>query len=186
MYQNLFECAVICISIFLCGLSIKFLDELIDENRVEYIPYIMCFLCISSVIWNESISLFFSSYIVGMFHDENLKLISGLKSYQEQILVCVLSLLLVGIYGTISSLMIICMIQLLDDLTDLKDDMQSGKKNWVLKFGKVEVMISSLIFLSISVYLSIFKTIVCIISASIISYLFNKINKSKTKMRVIP
>ena len=185
MCQNIFEYSMICISIFLCGLSIKLLDELIDENKASYIPYMMCFLCLSLLVWKESGSLLLSSYIIGMFHDEGLKLISGLKSYSEQIIVFALSFLLFGIYVTISSLVIICMIQLLDDLIDVKDDIQSGKKNWVLILGKVEVIILIFVFLLFSVYFNIFKTIVCIISTLIISYLFNKNIKLNTKMKVV-
>lgn len=164
------------VSIFLSGLSIKLFDDYIDEDKRGYVPYILFILCISLYLWKESGTLFLSSYIVGMFHDENLKLISGLKSYAEQIIVLVVCILLYGILATISSLFIICAIQLTDDLVDRKEDRINCKKNWALNLGTVEAAILASVFVLVSVYIDAYKAIVCILFAFIITFIFKAIS----------
>lgn len=181
MSQSLFNFIKVFFSIVFSGLAIKLLDDLIDLNNIDYVPYIMCFLCIAILLASDSSSLFFSSYIVGMFHDENLKLISRLKAYQEQIIVFIISILLTNYVSALWSLFIICTIQGVDDLIDRKADAFEGKKNWVLKYGAVEIIVVIIIFFILSIYLSPVKTLISIPVALLLSYIFNNsknINKA--------
>jgi 1,4-dihydroxy-2-naphthoate octaprenyltransferase len=173
MYQSLFDNARTILSILLCGISIKMLDDYIDEKKDFYVPYMMALLCISSALWKGCITLFLSSYIAGMFHDENLKLASSLKAYQEQVIVFIISTIAGGIKLSIWAVFIICTIQLIDDLMDMKKDRYEGKKNWAVKFGRVEAASASIIFFLLSLSLYRLKTVMCIFAALIISGLFN-------------
>jgi 1,4-dihydroxy-2-naphthoate octaprenyltransferase len=173
MSQSLCSILKTIASIILSGISIKMFDDFIDENNRNYIPYILCFLCVSVALWNESSSLFLCSYIVGMFHDENLKLISGLRSYHEQFLAFTVSILLSGFIPSLSSLCIICTIQLLDDLVDANVDKIACKRNLAVKIGIVETIIIMFIFFILSMFLDSAKTLICIPSAIMISFIFN-------------
>lgn len=178
MSQEFLNNITLLFSFFFGGVSIKMLDDCIDENKTEFIPYILCFLCISVGLWKSNASLFLSSYIVGMYHDMNLKLISRLKAYQEQLLIFIISILLCGLNSTISSLLVITAIQLLDDLIDEKTDLYTGKKNWSILLGRVESIIILLLIITVSVYFYPYKTIICVILALLISSVFNWYGKS--------
>jgi hypothetical protein len=169
------------ISIFLSGLSIKLLDDYIDDEIPHNVPYAIIFICISSALWKESASLFICSYVVGMFHDERVKLISSLKVYQEQVVFFIISIFLTGFKASISSLFIICTIQLLDDCIDMSIDSYNGKKNWALRIGRVESLIISGIFLTLSIYTAPFKTAACISASIVISYIFYLHSKKNKK-----
>lgn len=176
MFQSSFDYIKVILSIVFSGLSIKLLDDSIDNDMLEYVPYVLLSLCVSILLWSESSSLFLSSYIIGMFHDENIKLISGLKAYQEQIAVLIISILLTDYVATFSSLFIICTIQAMDDLIDQKIDLFEGKKNWVLKYGATEIGIVMVIFFLLSLLLSPVKTSISIPVALLLSFIFNKSN----------
>lgn len=179
MYPSLPDKVLIFISILLCGLAVKLLDDYIDEESRDYVPYMMCSLAISISLWREGVSLFLSSYIVGMFHDRKIKLISGFKAYHEQVLVFILSWVLTGLKKTVSSLLIICAIQLIDDFMDEREDAYEGRKNWAVVFGRVEALLSGAVFLVLALCIDMFKTICSLGAALIISMTFNGIKEKK-------
>lgn len=171
------------ISIFFCGLAVKLLDDYIDESERDYVPYMMCALALSISLWKGGVSLFFSSYIAGMFHDRKLKLTSGLKAYHEQIIAFIISSALTGVKETISSLVIICAVQLTDDLIDEREDAYEGRKNWSQVLGRTEASLSAAIFFVLSLYLDMFKTIASLGAALLISVLFSHVKKKKSIKR---
>lgn len=179
MYQDLYSITIITISIILTGLSIKMLDDYMDEKKQGYVPYMLCILCISSALWKESISLFLSSYIIGMFHDKNIKLISGMRVYQEQVLIFLVSALICGLTACLSSFFIICAIQLLDDLNDMEEDRALCMKNWALKIGCTEARVLAIVFILLSICFDVIKSLICIVSALIIQFIFDRIKKKE-------
>jgi hypothetical protein len=164
-----------CFAIFLTAFTIKLVDDFLDNdagifttliNKMKsgILPYAIVIMSFAFIIEPKtSVSLFLSAYIIGMFNDLNRILTFGLKGYQETIVVGVLGLLLIGMSEMISSLIIIFILQLLDDLVDYRKDKIMGKYNLAIKFGKIEVEIFIIILLLIAVKISLIKLVYCLI-----------------------
>ena len=130
------------IYIYLVGFIIKIMDDIIDEDYPEYIykallPYILISLLISTIVdYKNTAGLFMASYIVGMYADINDKLLSGLKGYQESILVFILGLSILGWPAFNFCLSVIIAIHLIDDVIDIESDRKFGHSNLAVKYGK--------------------------------------------------
>jgi len=185
MFQSLLDYGRVSLSVILAGLAIKLLDDCLDQHRIDYAPYAMCSICVSVFLWSESLSLYLCSYIVGMFHDERLKLITHFRVYQEQGIVFLISYLLTGLKATFSSILIIFIIQLMDDLMDEKIDKYECKKNWALYFGRIETLLLASILFIICTYIDAFKTLLCLTAALMISFIFDRKDGCSSKDNII-
>lgn len=151
-----------------------YLDQIVDklENKKTLalkwgratLPYALLFFSLAAILnYSWTISLFWASYILGMGYNTTDELPTGLKAYQESLL-----LLLIGIYGLsienfLSSLSIIAGIQLIDDLIDVKHDSQIYRNNFVHLLGKRQVILLLITVLSVGIYLNIKKTLAVLI-----------------------
>ncbi|NPV44908.1 MAG: hypothetical protein HPY70_13195 [Firmicutes bacterium] len=168
-------------SILLVGLVIKIMDDIIDENYPEYLykaalPYAIIIFVISTLIEHKTaISLFMSSYIVGMFSDINETLLTGLKGYQESLIIFGLGTVFLGWKEFIFSLTIIIGIQLIDDVIDVSIDRNSGQRNMVMRYGKVEIFIVSMIFFVFSLMLNPVKGAIILVVAPLVNTIFDKL-----------
>jgi len=168
------------ISIYFVGFIIKLMDDIIDEDYPEYLykallPYILIFLLISTIVnYKNTVGLFMAGYIVGMYTDINDKLLSGLKGYQESILVSILGLSILGWSAFNFYLSVIMAIHLIDDLIDIESDRKFGYSNLAVKYGKMEVFLLSLIFLILSFMLNPLKSLLVLVMAPIVNISFNK------------
>lgn len=156
---------------FLIGFVIKLVDDSIDvtdANRIfdkllnnmqnGIIPYILVIFSISCLLdYKLTVSIFISSYIIGMFNDINRILSFKLKGYQEAIILFLIGIFFLGKSEMISSFLLVLIIQLLDDIIDLKNDKYYGRNNLCLKFGFLEVSVFLLILTLLLFKLSYIK-----------------------------
>lgn len=174
MFLDRYDITVI-IAASITAFIIKLLDDYIDLDQSGFshivdkmgkgiLPYSLILFSLSCLINREvTISLLAAAYIIGMTKDLNRELSFKLKGYHESVIILVTFGLLLGIYEMGSSLIIIFIIQLLDDIIDLKKDKYYNNKNLAVNFGIVEVCLSSLIFFLISIKIDLKKTLICII-----------------------
>lgn len=151
--------------IFLMGIVIKLMDDYLDENldmmkgKKNFavllgrglLPYSLVLIIISLYLnFQEVVSLFFASYILGMTHDYSDRLPSSLMGWQESLIVFTLSILLTSFYNTITALILIFLLQLFDDFIDYQKDDFVNEKNFIIGLGKVPGMVLILILSLIS------------------------------------
>lgn len=172
-------------AVFLTGLVIKMMDDFIDSEYDDMLgkrnlsnvlgrgilPYAIFIFSLACLLDpRTSIGLFFSSYILGMVTDYNVKMPAGLYGYQESLIVLSLGILLLGFSEITSSLFIMGFVQLWDDLCDYKKEKNCGK-NYVKLLGKVECIILSIICFLSAFYFDAVKTVAASLSAASIVYI---------------
>lgn len=151
MWPEIFEFLSIASSVIFCAIAIKFaddfLDQEIDNNHHNFaimlgngiMLYGMLSMAIAvSINTSISISLFLSSYIIGMFHDLKNSFPSQLKGWQESLIVFIIGMYFCGWRSVSFSILFVLSIQLLDDYIDVYTDQLTGHRNWAHQLGKVE------------------------------------------------
>lgn len=169
-------------AVFFLGFAIKILDDFLDDNENAGIraimPYSLLLLSVSALLDLSSISLFLSSYIIGMFKDFKLKLPSGFFSWGESVFVYILGMLFLGFKEITASISIIIFIQLIDDLIDYKYDKMVGQKNYAIKYGSIETALIGVVFLSAALMMDFSKTIIVILVTPLVLLCYKRINKT--------
>ncbi|MTI48125.1 hypothetical protein [Sporosalibacterium faouarense] len=174
MLLGLFDIKYI-IAVLLTGVVIKLMDDYIDLDQEGdsflvnnmnrgLLPYSLIILSMAcSLDIKVTVSLISSAYMVGMFKDGNRKLSFKLKGYQESLIIAVIFSLLLGFHELLSSLVIISIIQLTDDIIDIRKDRYFNNKNFILEFGFIEVILLNLILILAALKLDFKKFIISII-----------------------
>lgn len=172
---------------FFIGVVIKSLDDDVDEDQnIKYsisvlnklakykYPYSLIMLALAMLIEKEYIfSLFSSAYMIGMFHFISRKLALKLKSYHEIIILILVNLIFVPYKVFIHSFVVIMLIQLFDDLIDMKYDFIHGYFNLANKYGKGEMLITSIILTTVCIMLSAIHTTLILLVWILINNLYS-------------
>jgi len=172
--------------IFLMGLVIKIMDDYIDRDIDELkgqwniasifkraiLPYSLVLVIISLYLnFSEAVSIFAASYFLGMCNELNERLPSGLKGWQEGVLLLLFTTYMNSLQECLAALLIVCSIQFIDDFLDLKKDIYIDSSNLVNRLGKINSL-----FITIALFLLAlrFFPVKCLYyySASFILYLF--------------
>lgn len=170
-------------AVILTAITIKLVDDYLDNDKSilstiignmgrGILPYSIMIFSISCLFNVEtSVSLVASAYIIGMLSDFNRKLSFSFTGYQESILIFGTIVLFLGLHEVLSSLLIIFITQLIDDIIDIDKDRYYNNKNLVLQIGVVEVVLISLILILVTFKLNPIKLIICLIVFSLIELL---------------
>jgi len=171
-------------SIFLMGIVIKIMDDYMDqdidaiENQPNIytaleqggLPYALLLFSLACIFDHiTAVSLFLSSFAVGMVGNLTAKMPSGLYGYQESMVIVLLGLVIFKI-EMLSSLLIMAAIQLWDDLMDYESD-KIRKNNLAFLLGKVECLLLAIIFFLLTAYFDYTKAIGSIITMHLILYI---------------
>lgn len=163
--------------ILLVGIVIKAMDDYIDNNKSELfnrilkqhigsglMSYILLFFSLSCLLNKElSISLFGGAYIVGMFSDLNRPLLFKLNGFGEALVIFTIGAYYLGFIIMLNSILIMSVIQLLDDITDINEDKFTGSKNYATKYGIVEMSLLAIFLLLVSISLDPSITVMCLV-----------------------
>jgi hypothetical protein len=140
-------------AVLLCAFAVKLTDDFLDQQndlKVERcnwalylgpgtMVYATLFLALAASINSSvSLSLFFASYIVGMFNDLLRILPSRLRGWQESSLVMIAGVLLFGWINMLFSLLFIIAVQCTDDCLDYRLDCITGQRNIANRVGLME------------------------------------------------
>lgn len=162
MWLEVFDFLSIVIAVVCCSAAIKLADDYLDReydviagkaNWTEVLEqgtmlYAMFLLALAAGINTSlSLSLFLSCYIVGMFSSMRDKFPSRLSGFQESLIALTIGLFLFGLHTMLFSLSFILAIQLFDDYIDAQSDHLVGQRNFANRFGEIECLIASLIFI---------------------------------------
>lgn len=160
MWPEIFEQSTIVLSVILCAIAVKLVDDFLDKdmdtcagshNFVNHLGngtviYAMLALALAmSINALVSIPLFLASYMIGMFNDLKQPFPSGLSGLQESIIVLCCGVMLWGWQRMLFSLLFIISVQLFDDYVDVSKDQLVGYRNIASRIGKVECLLLSII-----------------------------------------
>ncbi|MEG6586061.1 hypothetical protein [Dendrosporobacter sp. 1207_IL3150] len=185
MWPGIYEFASTILAVLLCAASIKLVDDYLDrdlDNRIgrtnwahklgnSTTLYSMMLLIIAAGLNSSlSLSLFLSSYIIGMFNDLKQVFPSKLTGFQESLVVLVIGVLLFKWDYMLFSLLFVSSIQLIDDCIDYNIDTLAGYRNFAHRFGVIETMLIAAIGIITSWWIN--ETIFTpVISGTIIFYI---------------
>lgn len=165
MSDRIFELGSVFLAVICCAAAIKLADDYLDyeldyqvkrgnwaEKFGKSTMYyaMLCMLIAAAVHIQISVSLFFSSYIVGMFNDMEKQFPSKLNGLQESLLILLLGGLLVGWQVMFFSLPLVFSVQLIDDCIDLRSDALAGFRNLAYRYGVFECLLLTLLGLLIA------------------------------------
>ncbi|MFW5991758.1 MAG: hypothetical protein ACOCQN_01030 [Halanaerobiaceae bacterium] len=174
--------------ILLTGIVIKLMDDFLDYNIDEWnstvyleravLPYSLVLFFIALFFnFEESVGLFAASYCLGMNTNKKTRLPSGLLAWQEGLLIIIISICITDLYNVIYSLILILTIQLIDDLIDYQTDRYKNQGNYVLKFGRINIILVIIILVLISLCYFTIKFITVFTAVLIIYLLINILKK---------
>jgi hypothetical protein len=168
------------IAILLTGIIIKFTDDYLDGDLPEslergFLPYFLLLFSFSVAISREGTGFFLAAYCVGMLKDPLFKLPIGLCSWQESLVVFLISCGLVGFMKITEAVLIMLVIQIADDIWDFKVYKESWHKNLAARFGIIEAFVSMLIVLVVSLMLNPIKTVFVCVITPVITITYKKI-----------
>ncbi|PRX24074.1 hypothetical protein BX659_12537 [Orenia metallireducens] len=174
--------------IFLTGLVIKLMDDYLDQEldrmngrqtlamRLDRgtLPYALILLTFAVLIdYQLAIALFWSSYIVGMGMDTN-RLPTGLKSYQEVMIMVVFGFLVLDYNLFLFSISIITFVQLSDDYIDYYLEEYINRDNFINYLGKVGTILLATIALVISLTIDWQMSILVALIANIVVWILHR------------
>ncbi len=144
------------IAVYCCALSVKMLDDFLDRELdaragrsnwarqladgtpVYAILLLALAACLNAPV---SLTLFFASYSIGMFHDLWQTFPSKLTGWQESLLVLGLGAIFFPWQQMLFSLLFVLAVQLTDDCLDYHLDRMAGQRNLAHRLGIVESLL---------------------------------------------
>ncbi|WP_371370994.1 hypothetical protein [Sporomusa aerivorans] len=156
MWPEMFEFLSTVIAAACCSAAVKLADDYLDmdydaiagkPNWAEILDrgtmlYAMFLLALAAGInATLSLSLFFASYIVGMFSCLRDKFPSRLNGFQESMLAFTAGIILFGWNQMMFSVCFVAAVQLFDDYLDAQSDQLAGQRNLANRLGKVECIV---------------------------------------------
>ena len=160
--------------VFLIGIVIKIMDDYLDRDIDRFkeqwnitliinrgiLPYSLVLLIFSLYLnFPEGVSIFAASYLVGMINDLNEKLPTKLYAWQEGIFLIILTTYMSSLKDSISALLIVSSIQIIDDFIDMKKDKYIDNSNIVNKIGKINASIITIVLVLASFKFFFLKSI---------------------------
>jgi hypothetical protein len=132
--------------VFLVGLAIKLLDDLLDEPESLAAPgrpagwvspyIVLAFAGAAGFAPATAVSLVLSAYALGMLTSPSLGLPSGLPSWAESLGCVAVGVLLLGPREILGSLLLLAGVQILDDAFDLERDLTADRANIAAALGQ--------------------------------------------------
>jgi 1,4-dihydroxy-2-naphthoate octaprenyltransferase len=153
MWPTMFEFPLTALAVILCSCAVKLTDDFLDQEhdlsggRANWaarlgpgtMVYALLLLALAASINTRiSLSLYFASYIIGMFTDLGRILPSRLSGWQESVLVMIIGIILFDLRTMIFSLLFITAVQLIDDCIDIHSDRLCGQRNFACRLGVLE------------------------------------------------
>lgn len=178
MWPAIYEFVQLALAVICSAAAVKLTDDFLDKdidrhtgrpNWAEALGngtmfYAMLLIVIAAGINAPvSLSLFLSSYIIGMFNDLKNFFPSKLTGLQESLLVFAIGSALFGWRLMIFSIFFILSIQLFDDCIDAQNDLLAGQRNLANRLGIAECLLLAIMNMLISWWLNeqIFMPVFC-------------------------
>lgn len=177
MYKDL-------LSFLFIGIVIKIMDDYLDQELDKLteqwnicntlgrgvLPYSLVFMVLALYFnLSEGLSFFWASYSLGMTSNLKEKLPSKLLAWQESLLAFIISITLSSFFTTISSFILIFLIQIIDDYIDYSSDVLPQQTNLIFNLGRINCLVITLILLLLAIHFFFFK-LICFTLAGIIIY----------------
>lgn len=165
MLPKIYEFLAMTIAAACCAAAVKLADDYLDKDYDAIVGksnwanifnegtmlYAMFLLALAAGIHAPlSLSLFLSSYIVGMFSSMRDKFPSRLTGFQESCLALIVGIILFGWNHMLFAMSFVLAVQLFDDYIDARSDQAAGQRNLANRFGKMECVVACLLAISIA------------------------------------
>ncbi len=169
MWPAIYEFVRLVIAVIFCAAAVKLSDDFLDKdldrhsgqtNWAETLGHGTMFYAILLIVFAAginapvSLSLFLSSYIIGMFNDLRSFFPSKLTGFQESVLIFIIGSVIFGWQLMLFSLLFMFSVQLFDDCVDVHTDILAGNRNFAHRFGIVECLLFGIMNLLISWWLN--------------------------------
>lgn len=156
MWPEIFEFLSTVIAVVCCSAAVKLADDYLDQDYDAVVGkpnwarileqgtmlYAMFLLALAAGInASLSLSLFFASYIIGMFGSMYERFPSRLTGFQESLLACIAGIILFGWSNMLFAVSFVLAVQLFDDYIDARSDQLAGQRNLANRFGRMECII---------------------------------------------
>lgn len=186
MFGEISSLVLNALAIFLVGICIKVMDDymdieldaLLDKKTLAAklgpgtLPYLLLLFALAvSINQNLTLALFMASYAVGMYQDLFRPLPSGLKGWQESVVVFSLGIVIVGWVTIVWAFAIMAAVQLLDDLIDYRLDLKTGVVKAVQRLGFAETALLVLILTLLSLFLAVDQTLMVLSLTPVVKWL---------------
>lgn len=180
MWHEMSEFFSIMTAVIFAALSIKLVDDYLDQdidtkNFATILGngtavYALLFYAFAAAInSNVSLGLFLASYALGMFNDLKSIFPSRLSGWQEIIIVIAIGAYFLTFKDIFFYLTFVLVVQLVDDLIDIKQDASAGHRNLVYKLGMLESVVICILNLCLCWWLNQ-KLIYPILLGTVITY----------------
>lgn len=153
------------------------LDRLNDKQTLALtlqrgvLPYTLLLFSFAVVIdYQLATSLFWASYIVGMGFSSH-TLPTGLKSYQESLIMTILGFWLLGVKDFLFALAVISFLHLIDDYIDYYAQEYVNRRNFVNYLDEIGTLLLAMICLGIAIGIDWKLAIIIISSTPIITFI---------------
>lgn len=171
------------------GSVIKLMDDYFDEEldyllekktlamrlQTSTLPYSLLLFTLAVLLIREmAISLFLASYILGMHSELEERQPSGLKGYQESLLLTLLLFLTIHPLEVMTSFSIILTIQIIDDYVDYYTEPFPGRGNLIKRLGKSLSLLLLFFLLLFTLYIDPVKGLMVLLATPIIIYLMER------------
>lgn len=170
-------------AILLIGFAIKLMDDFMDLRMdAQYgvpslavrlgeatLPYSMFLLALGGLLDPRvAMTLFLSSYAVGMAVELNRVLPSGLTGWQEGLLATAVGALFAGLWVQVWSLAVMGFVQCVDDIDDAQRDRLSGNSNLVRRWGLGEIRLAALGLLGVAAFMNPIHTALTVCAVAVV------------------
>lgn len=192
MWPKIFSFLTTTAAVACCAAAIKLADDYLDSEADAVVGktnwakvlgpgamlYAMFLLALAAGInATLSLSLFFASYISGMFSYLGDKYPSRLTGFQESLLAFIVGIMLFGWNNMLFSLSFVAAIQLFDDYIDAHSDRLSGQRNLANRFGHIECLVLSLVCLLVAWGVNEYYFIPTVLGSGIVYFIALRIER---------
>lgn len=186
-FEALISVARLPASVLAAGVAIKLMDDFLDgagDRRAGTVtvaarigagvlPYCLLALTVALLLEPQVTgALFLGAYAIGMAHDLDRRLPTGLKGWQESLLAAGIAVVGAGWAMATAAIASMLFVQCVDDMADAPGDHVRGQANLVNALGRVETTFVAMASLIVAAGLAPSLTTAVIVAVTVIEWLF--------------
>lgn len=175
-------------SVFAAGVTVKLMDDALDGDKdvrpgwagrvgAGVVPYAVVSFALAVCLHPPAaVSLTCGAYAIGMGHELNRKMPTGMRGWHESAVVMVGAALFAGVVSALAALAVMLFVQCVDDLLDETEDKLQGHGNVAHRLGRVETKLLALSALIVSAALAARLTLAVVVCVPLLEGFFQRLH----------